>query len=571
MSYIEKYENWINSPYLTDEEKAELESMGEKERKDAFYRLCPFGTAGMRGVMGPGTNRINRYTVRLAARAMALMLLKQKGIKIEDSEEKQGFFRRLFKKKQPDCPAVTVVIAYDTRNNSREFAEETAKVLAASGIRAKLFRECTPVPVLSFAVRYLKADGGVVITASHNTSEYNGFKVYDETGCQLRPELAEIISSNMESAEEPLNVNASGTYEEIGDEVSEAFMEAVSGLGIPETEDSGFDLEEAAAELKAIYTPLHGSGRNYVTEVLRKGGFKDLRLCSEQADFNGDFPTVKKPNPEDADALKIACDMAIEEGADLVIGTDPDCDRIGVAVISDGEAVHLSGNQVGALLIDYLAKCTENNVRKKVITTIVTSEIGAMTGLLHGFDVIKTLTGFKYIGDIMNEMESKGRSDEFLLGYEESYGYLVGTHARDKDGISAALVICRMAAYYKKLGMKLTDALNDLYSRVGFWLDKQESFVFGGAEGDEKMRSIMARLRVKGEEYEGFTDYKKGADGLPPANVLKFTMEDSSWIAVRPSGTEPKIKVYYCIRGISEQEAENRQKAIAEEIGKVME
>lgn len=572
MSYREEYDNWINSPNLTDDEKAELRSMDDKQAEDAFYKSCDFGTAGMRGIMGLGTNRINKYTVRMAAKAMAAMLLEKNNKEPEESREKKGFFAKLFgKKDEVEAPKLSVVIAYDTRNNSKELALETAGVLSASGIRAMLFKVCAPVPLLSFAIRHLDADGGVVVTASHNTKEYNGFKVYDETGCQLKPELAEIIADKMGKFEDPLSIDASGTYEYVSDSVTEAFQKAISGLGVP---GEGFDLEKAASELKVVYTPLHGSGRDYILDALKRGGFCNVSLCDVQGDFNGDFPTVVKPNPEDKEALAIACKQAIKEGADIVIGTDPDCDRIGIAVANEGEFICLSGNQTGALLVDYLSDCRQSadkdGEKPAVITTIVTGELGVITGLLKGSNVIKTLTGFKYIGDIMNEMEAEGKEEHFLLGYEESYGYLPGTHARDKDGVSTALVICRMAAYYKAQGLKLTDVLEKLYSQAGYWLDRQESFVFEGAVGDEKMRSIMARFRVKGAENKGFTDYKQGAEGLPSADVLRFTMDDSSWIAIRPSGTEPKIKVYYCIRGNSKEEAEERQLSISQEINRIM-
>ncbi|MCI7145010.1 MAG: phospho-sugar mutase [Clostridiales bacterium] len=569
MSYREEYENWINSPFVNEEEKDELRAMSEEEKKDAFYRICSFGTAGMRAVMGPGTNRINVHTVRMAAKAMAGVLLEEKGYRKPEKARKKGFFARLFgasSAEEEKLPKITIVIAYDTRNNSELLARETAGVLAASGIDARLFPKCAPVPLLSFAVRHMGADGGVVITASHNTKEYNGFKAYDETGCQMRPEVAERIAAGMEAMDNPLDIDSSGSYEYVEETVTEAFMEAIAPLGIPED----FNMEDAAGKLRAVYTPLHGSGRDYVMKALDRGGFSGISLCREQAEADGDFPTVTKPNPEDAAALELACEQAKREGADLVLGTDPDCDRIGVAVIEKGEAVCLSGNQVGALLIDYLSHCAGEGGRKNVITTIVTGEAGPITGLLHGFDVIKTLTGFKYIGDIMNDMEADGREDEFLLGYEESYGYLPGTHARDKDGVSTALVICRMAAWYKAQGLSLTQVLEQLYEKTGYWLDAQESFVFPGSEGDEKMRSIMARIRVEGAAYDGFVDYKKGAEGLPPANVIKFTMDDSSWIAVRPSGTEPKIKVYYCMRGSSRQEAEDRRREVSEDIHRIM-
>ena len=553
MDYRETYNKWLNSPNINEEERDVLQSMTPDEAHEAFYRSAEFGTGGMRGIMGPGTNRLNRYTVRMAAKALADMLLAGK-----------------------ETPRV--VVAFDTRNNSQAFARETAEVLAGAGVKTYLFDRPSPVPLLSFAVRHLQADGGVVITASHNTREYNGFKVYDETGCQMLPEETERIASAMEAIDDPLAIEGmnlddavidAGMVVPVGDSVIESFLEAIEDCGRGPVE---------YGDLKVVYTPLHGSGRDYVTEALAKAGFKDVRLVPEQSDFNGDFPTVKKPNPEDPAALEMAAAMARDE--DIILGTDPDCDRVGAGVVNGWRVDYITGNQMGILLIDYLCRIAAERVEgcggcsdgadcrgRKIITTIVSSQMGPLIAEEKGIDVEYVLTGFKYIGKVMNDMEAEGRLTDFLMGYEESYGYLTGTHARDKDGVSTALAICRMAAYHKAHGKTLTDVLAELYARLGYWHDSQESFVFEGADGVETMRKIMEEFRERKEDIFGdsdcdmtggsirYVDYSCDETGLPKADVLKYFFEDGSWVAIRPSGTEPKIKVYYCMRGDDEGEA----------------
>ncbi len=561
MRFREEYNNWIGSDSLTAEEKENLRQMSEEEIHEAFYKDVEFGTAGMRGIMGLGTNRLNRYTIRMAAKGLAEMLKKHAG---------------LYEGKTP-----SVAIAYDTRNNSRDFARETAAVLAAAGVKAYLFDRYSPVPLLSFAVRELGCNGGVVITASHNTSEYNGFKVYDETGCQMKPEAAGIIAANMRALENPLaietaDINDTNMVEIIGEELCDRFLKTIrnSGMG----NEAGYDDEEAANALGIVYTPIHGAGRDFVMSTLNTNGFIDLTLVKEQAEFDGNFPTVKKPNPEDAEALEKAAEIAVAEGKDIIIGTDPDCDRIGVGVIDKSgdkiEVKYLTGNETGALLIDYLSRFAGDAERKHVITTIVTGEMGPAIAQSKGIIVDRTLTGFKYIGEIMNSMEAERRDGEFLIGYEESYGYLTGLHARDKDAVSAALAICRMAAYHKAAGKTLTDVLEELRREHGYWIDSQESLVYEGAAGEQKMKEIMERLRKSGSGIfrkfvhilgiAEYTDYSLGADGLDKADVLKYIFEDKSWVAVRPSGTEPKIKIYYCIRGENREEAKNKMLCAAE-------
>ena len=530
MEFKRIYDEWAASPALTDEEKAELAAMSEEDIYESFYKYAEFGTAGMRGIMGLGTNRLNKYTIRMASKGLAQLL--GEGSK--------------------------VAVAYDTRNNSVEFAEETAKVLAAAGIKVYLFDRYSPVPLLSYAVRELGCDGGVVITASHNTSEYNGFKVYDNTGCQMNEEMAGKIAANIDALTDGLAVATaeldSENIEYVGDELIDKFIEAVAAC------DTGID-KAAAEDIKIVYTSLHGSGRDYVLNTLERAGFTQVSLVEQQAEFDGDFPTVAKPNPEDKAAFAIAEEIALSNGADVIIGTDPDCDRIGIGVVKDGSVECLTGNQTGVLLIDFLARMDEKAAGKKLITTIVTSDMGKAAAESYGVDVIKTFTGFKNIGAVMNEL----KPGQYFMGYEESYGYLPGEHARDKDGVSAALVICQMAAYWKSQGKTLVEALDELYDKHGYWIDRQQSFTFEGSAGVEKMASIMETFRSKGAEVfagagdvDEFLDYSKGIDGFPPANVLKFMFEGGSWIAIRPSGTEPKIKFYYCITAPKKQDAEDK-------------
>lgn len=519
MEHMKAYDQWLDSEYISEEEKQELRNMSREEIHEAFYKYAEFGTAGMRGIMGLGTNRLNKYTIRMASKGLAMML--GEGAK--------------------------VAVAYDTRNNSRQFAGETAGVLAASGLKVLMFDRYSPVPLLSYTIRELGCDGGVVITASHNTSEYNGFKVYDSTGCQMNEDMAGQIAANIKGLEDGLAIESAEADHEnitcIGDEVIENFFAAVNEC------DTGID-RRYAGDLKVVYTSLHGSGREYVLRTLDTAGFRQVTLVKEQAEYDGDFPTVEKPNPEDKAAFKIAEKTAAETGADIIIGTDPDCDRIGVGVVKEDGVEYLSGNQIGILMIDFLARMDKSTKGKKLVTSIVTGDMGKTVAESYGIDVIKTFTGFKNIGAEINKIEK----EKFFMGYEESYGYLPGRHVRDKDGVSSSLIVCQMAAYWKAHGKTLTDVLKELYEKHGYWMDEQESFVFEGSEGAERIASIMEKLRSSGDELfadivktEDVLDYSTGIDGLRPANVLKYMFDGGSWIAVRPSGTEPKIKFYYCI------------------------
>ena len=541
MDYMKIYDRWLKSPHLDDDDRRRLEKMTEDEIYEAFYKRLAFGTAGMRGIMGPGTNRINRYTVRMATRGLAELLGK----------------------------GSRVAIAYDTRNGSKYFAGEAARVLAACGIEALLFDRYSPVPLLSFAVRDLKCDGGIVITASHNMPEYNGFKVYDETGCQLSAPLAAKIAASVDELEDELDIEVADAddplIKTIGQDVIDRFMDAVQRCGVDV--DAG-----AERDLKVVYTPIHGSGREYVLETLRRAGFEDVILVKEQAEYNGDFPTVKKPNPEEKAVFRIAEGIATENGADIIIGTDPDSDRLGAGAMHEGRIVYLSGNQTGALLVDFLARMRPSD-GKTLITSIVTGDMGPDIAKTHGVDTVRTFTGFKDLGAEMNRMDE---GDIFMV-YEESYGYLTGTHTRDKDGISTAMLMCQMAAYWKQRKKTLVDVLDMLYDEYGYYIDDQMSFVFEGAEGARRISSIMDRLRGSGaEEFSevagdvDVTDYSVGAGGAAEANVLKYVFANGSWLAARPSGTEPKIKFYYCIKGEDRGRAEDLHVRLREKVGEIV-
>lgn len=535
MTYREKYEEWLRQadPETAEELRALTD---EKEIEDRFYKDLEFGTAGLRGIMGAGSNRMNFRTVGRATQGLADYL----------------------KNKYPGETERGVVIAYDSRNHSREFALEAAHVLCAAGIPVRVFLELEPIPVLSFAVRKFHALGGIVITASHNPKEYNGYKVYDENGCQLVPrdadELTEFVNRAGDAADRGSRWQEEGmTF--IGDEVVSAFISAI----MKETVWQG-----KPPALRIVYTPLHGAGNKPVRAALARAGFRDVRVVAEQEVPNGDFPTVKSPNPEESGALQMGIGEAEKIGADIVIGTDPDSDRIGAAVRTDGGFRLITGNQMGALLTDFVLTMRKDRLTPAslIIKTIVTGELGADIARAKGVQVEETLTGFKYIGEKITAYENDPAKD-FIMGYEESYGYLIGTHARDKDAVGTAVLICEMAAWYRTKGMTLIDALDRLYEQYGYRLDRTISYTLPGKDGMEKIARIMEALRTgtSGEWMPGIRDvqdYRKGIGSLPKENVLKFLLEDGSWAAVRPSGTEPKIKFYCSLRAASEAEGELR-------------
>lgn len=546
MDIHEKYEYWLT---FDDNTKNELESITDKkEIEDRFYKDLEFGTGGLRGVMGAGANRMNKYTVGKATKGLCEYL------KNEFAGEK------------------SVVIAYDSRNNSKAFAECAAEVLCYNGIKTFLFEEIMPTPVLSFSVRYLNCNAGIVITASHNPKEYNGYKVYDEYGCQLVPKYADKVISYINNVKDiksvkHMNLNmalSNGYLTYIGDEVLNSYISEVEKKAV----------YKEASDLKIVYTPLHGTGNIPVRKVLSDMSF-DVSVVKEQAVADGNFTTVRSPNPEEKDALNMALEQAKRANADLVIGTDPDCDRVGVGVLHNGEYTLLTGNQTGALLVDFYLKFKKQSLNPKstLVKTIVTNDLGAEIARKNGLNVVETLTGFKYIGDQITKYEKTGEN-EFLIGYEESYGYLVGTYARDKDAVVASMLICEMAAYYKKNKMTLVDALNVLYSEYGFYLDALDSFVLKGKDGASRIKNIMSYFRAnKATVFPNITDvkdYSTGIGDLPKSNVLKFFLKGGSWIAVRPSGTEPKLKMYYSVRGIDSSTCERSLQNIRTIINGIM-
>lgn len=549
MGYKETYERWLTSDVVDTATKDELKSIAadEKEIEERFYRELEFGTAGMRGILGAGTNRMNVYNVRRASMGVA----------------------KYVNSRGAEAAEAGVLIGYDTRNFSRVFAEETAKVLTANGVKAYLFPIVHSVPEVSFGIRELGCAAGVMITASHNPKEYNGYKVYGPDGGQLPPDAADVVVAAINS----YDVFDDVTYISL-EEAAEKNLLIVPGTDLDDkfidtviTQQQNPEAVTAVADtFKLIYTPFHGTGSRPVQAVLKKIGFKNVLVVKEQDTEDGNFPTVKSPNPEDKEGFTIAIEMAKQNDVDVIIGTDPDCDRVGI-VVRDAEGIYrtLTGNQTGALLVDYILRSKkekgtlpENGV---VIKTIVTTELAAAIAESYGIEVMNVLTGFKYIGEKMTEFAQNG-SHTYLIGFEESYGYLVGNHARDKDGVVASMLIAEMAAYYNTKGKSLYEALQDIYKKYGFYAEKTVSFTMPGKDGMEKMAALLAGLRenpptkVDGKDIVLYTDYQaqtikdtkgsvKPLTGLPKSNVLKYNLsDDKTYFIVRPSGTEPKIKIY---------------------------
>lgn len=546
MDINQKYNLWLT---FDDETKKELESVTDKkEIEDRFYKDLAFGTGGLRGIMGAGTNRMNSYTVGKAS---------------------LGFAKYLKDKYDGE---ISVAIACDSRLNSRAFEWDSARVFASQGIKVYAYTQIVPVPMLSFATRYLHCNAGVMITASHNPKEYNGYKAYDNTGCQLCTDDAKEVLSYIDAIDDYSSVYkdvksvdeyiSDGMIVGVYDELFDAFIKAVKTQS----------LYNEQSELKIVYTPLHGTGNVPVRKVLED---KAVYIVSEQENPDGNFPTVVSPNPEDRKALTLGIELAKEKDADIVLGTDPDCDRVGVAVKHNGEYVLLTGNQTGALLVNFVLTMKKDSLNSKstLVKTIVTSELGANIGRSFGLQVEETLTGFKYIGDKINKYEASGEQ-EFVIGYEESYGYLLGTHARDKDGVVSSMLVCEMAAWYKNQGKTLVDGLNEIYDKYGYYLDFLDSFVLKGKDGAEKIQNLMVEFRNKGTallpDIKEIVDFKDGIRDLPKENVLKYIFNDGSWMAVRPSGTEPKIKVYYSIVDPDKSNAKARLEAIRQIISSII-
>lgn len=533
MNYRDKYNLWLT---FDENTKNELLSVtDEKEIEDRFYKDLAFGTGGLRGIMGAGSNRMNKYTVGKATFGLANYL------------------------KSKNDGEIKVAIAYDSRNNSAFFAKTAAGIFASCGFKVYLYETLVPVPVLSFTTAFLGCTAGVMITASHNPKEYNGYKVYDSKGCQFCTEDAknaiEFINKIDDFSTIPFaDVEDNENITMIGENVLGEFLKQVKKQSV----------YEKPSNLKIVYTPLHGTGNIPVRRMLEG---MDVTVVKEQELPDGNFSTVRSPNPEEKDALNIAIETAKKIGADLVLGTDPDCDRVGIAV-KDGDDYKLfTGNQTGALLVKFILTMhkDELNPKSTLVKTIVTSELGANIGRKFGLNVEETLTGFKYIGDKINKYEASGEK-EFVIGYEESYGYLVGTHARDKDAVVSSMLICQMAAWYKNQGKTLVDGLNEIYDEYGYYLDFLDSFVLKGKDGAEKIQSLMVTFREKGTsllpDIKEIIDFKDGIRDLPKENVLKYILNDGSWIAVRPSGTEPKIKVYYSVVDPDKENAKLRLEKI---------
>ena len=561
MNYMEIYNQWLESDYFDAETKQELENIkgNEKEIEDRFYTDLEFGTAGLRGIIAAGTNRINIYTVRRATFGLANYIMKN----TTEEEKNRG-----------------VVIAHDNRNMSREFCLEAANTLAACGIKAYIFDSLRTTPELSFAVRKLHTIAGIVITASHNPPEYNGYKVYWEDGAQVMPEIASAITDEVNAIKDystipTIKEDQKDLVVMLGEDQDTAFIEAVKTQVI-KTEL----VKKVGQEFKIVYTPLCGTGNVPVTRALSEVGFKNVLVVPEEQNPDPNFAGIEYPNPEEHKALTRGIALAKAEGADLVIATDPDCDRVGVAVkTTTGEYALLTGNQIGAMLTNYIIESSkeENKLDPKatLVKTIVTSEFGADIARANNLDVINVLTGFKFIGQKIKSFEESG-DKTYLFGYEESYGYLVGTHARDKDGVVASLLISEMAAYYYDKGMSLYEGLQELYKKYGYFREKTISLTLKGIEGLAKIKEIITYFRENDiKEFNNtkvvdLKDYQKGIDGLPKSNVLKYFLEDGSWIAVRPSGTEPKLKFYVAVKGQDESECAGKIANIESDINKII-
>ncbi|AFA47036.1 phospho-sugar mutase [Acetobacterium woodii] len=561
MNYQESYQNWLNQKDLDIELRQELEAVtDEKEIEDRFYMDLEFGTGGMRGKMGAGSNRMNIYTVAKVTYGLGKYLLRQNMQNWEKG----------------------VVIAYDSRHNSRKFAETAACVLGKMGVAAYLFEELRPTPELSFAVRNLKAAAGIVITASHNPKEYNGYKVYGPDGGQMVTASADALIAEIGRIDDifdiPIMPMVEGLNQKIiqmiGIKMDNAFTDAVTAICYPRPN----------SDLKVVYTPLHGAGNKPVRRVLEELGYSQVTVVPEQELPDGDFTTTPYPNPEDRSVFTLAMKLADEIGADIIIGTDPDCDRVGVVGRNHrGQYEVFTGNQTGALLIDYYLKTRKDlPANKVVIKTIVTSELGGIVAKSYGATVIDVLTGFKYIGECMTDFEKTG-DYTFVFGYEESYGYLAGNYARDKDAVIASALVCEMTDYYKQQGLTLHEALQSLYQKYGYFIEDVVALTLEGIEGKTKIEKIMDTFRkidfpgfaeaklVKFNDYEtsvsnDLTTGLTTSIELPKSNVLKFVFDDHSWFALRPSGTEPKLKMYFSVTGKTQEEALAKKELLKKQV-----
>lgn len=567
MAYQENYQKWLDFAELPDYLRQDLENMDEKTKEDAFYTNLEFGTAGMRGLIGAGTNRINIYVVRQATEGLA-RLIESKG----GNEKERG-----------------VAIAYDSRHFSPEFAFESAAVLAKHGIKSYVFESLRPTPELSFAVRHLNCFAGIMITASHNPAPFNGYKVYGEDGGQMPPHDADALTTYIRAIENPFAVEVADVEAEKASGLIEVIGEAVDTEYLKEVKDVNINpalIEEFGKDMKIVYTPLHGTGEMLARRALAQAGFDSVQVVEAQATPDPDFSTVKSPNPESQAAFALAEELGRQVGADVLVATDPDADRVGVEVLQkDGSYLNLSGNQIGAIMAKYILEAHKNAgtlpENAALCKSIVSTDLVTKIAESYGATMFNVLTGFKFIAEKIQEFEEK-HNHTYMMGFEESFGYLIKPFVRDKDAIQAVLVVAELAAYYRSRGLTLADGIEEIYKEYGYYAEKTISVTLSGVDGAEQIKAIMAKFRENGPKEWNATeitfveDFKAqtstAADGTvtalttPPSDVLKYTLADGSWIAVRPSGTEPKIKFYIAVVGESNEDSQAKIANIEAEI-----
>ena len=567
MTYQENYQKWVDFADLPDYLRQDLINMDEKTKEDAFYTNLEFGTAGMRGLIGAGTNRINIYVVRQATEGLA-RLIESKG----GNEKDRG-----------------VAIAYDSRHFSPEFAFESAAVLAKHGIKSYVFESLRPTPELSFAVRHLNCFAGIMITASHNPAPFNGYKVYGEDGGQMPPHDADALTTYIRAIENPFAVEVADVEAEKASGLIEVIGEAVDTEYLKEVKDVNINpalIEEFGKDMKIVYTPLHGTGEMLARRALAQAGFDSVQVVEAQATADPDFSTVKSPNPESQAAFALAEELGRQVGADVLVATDPDADRVGVEVLQkDGSYLNLSGNQIGAIMAKYILEAHKNAgtlpENAALCKSIVSTDLVTKIAESYGATMFNVLTGFKFIAEKIQEFEEK-HNHTYMMGFEESFGYLIKPFVRDKDAIQAVLVVAELAAYYRSRGLTLADGIEEIYKEYGYYAEKTISVTLSGVDGAEQIKAIMAKFRDNGPKEWNTTaitvveDFKAqtstAADGTvttlttPPSDVLKYTLADGSWIAVRPSGTEPKIKFYIAVVGQSNEDSQAKIANIEAEI-----
>ena len=567
MSYQENYQKWVDFAELPDYLRQDLENMDEKTKEDAFYTNLEFGTAGMRGLIGAGTNRINIYVVRQATEGLA-RLIESKG----GNEKERG-----------------VAIAYDSRHFSPEFAFESAAVLAKHGIKSYVFESLRPTPELSFAVRHLNCFAGIMVTASHNPAPFNGYKVYGEDGGQMPPHDADALTTYIRAIENPFAVEVADVETEKASGLIEVIGEAVDVEYLKEVKDVNINpalIEEFGKDMKIVYTPLHGTGEMLARRALAQAGFDSVQVVEAQATPDPDFSTVKSPNPESQAAFALAEELGRQVGADVLVATDPDADRVGVEVLQkDGSYLNLSGNQIGAIMAKYILEAHKNAgtlpENAALCKSIVSTDLVTKIAESYGATMFNVLTGFKFIAEKIQEFEEK-HNHTYMMGFEESFGYLIKPFVRDKDAIQAVLVVAELAAYYRSRGLTLADGIEEIYKEYGYYAEKTISVTLSGVDGAEQIKTIMAKFRNNAPKEWNATaitvveDFKAqtatAADGTvtnlttPPSDVLKYTLADGSWIAVRPSGTEPKIKFYIAVVGETNEESQAKIDNIEAEI-----